>query len=174
MTSSDPFERHGIDHLSPSSLRLWRDAPAVWIGKYLLRAPDEVGPGAWRGKAVEAGVDQLLYGQQAGAAATGLEDARKAISLGDDRAHLYWTAAALAAAELKDQGSPMDDPLNGEGREYLTKAVANGYPRTVLRPHFKLLPLIAQWESLIPPAESAEQQATKMDDDIRLIDPISD
>jgi len=69
MTSSDPFERHGIDHLSPSSLRLWRDAPAVWIGKYLLRAPDEVGPGAWRGKAVEAGVDQLLYGQQAGAAA---------------------------------------------------------------------------------------------------------
>jgi hypothetical protein len=65
----DPFERHGIDHLSPSSLRLWREAPAVWIGKYLLRAPDEAGPGAWRGLAVEAGVDQLLYGQDIGKAA---------------------------------------------------------------------------------------------------------
>jgi len=60
-TGGDPFERHGIDHLSPSSLRLWREAPAVWIGKYLLRAPDESGPGAWRGQAVEAGVDRLLY-----------------------------------------------------------------------------------------------------------------
>src|SRR5215831_275305 len=66
---NDPFERHGIDHLSPSSLRLWREAPAVWIGKYLLRAPDEAGPGAWRGQAVEAGVDQLLFGQDIGKAA---------------------------------------------------------------------------------------------------------
>lgn len=68
MTSSDPFERHGIDHLSPSSLRLFRDNAAVWVGKYLLRAPDEVGPGAWRGQAVEAGVDRLLYGMDGGAA----------------------------------------------------------------------------------------------------------
>src|SRR5262245_45996581 len=60
--TSDPFERHGIDHLSPSSLRLWRDAPAVWIGKYMLRAPDETGPGAWRGKAIEVAVDRLLFG----------------------------------------------------------------------------------------------------------------
>jgi hypothetical protein len=61
-TNSDPFERHGIDHLSPSSLRLWRDNPSVWIGKYLLHAPDEAGPGAWRGLAVEAGVNRLLFG----------------------------------------------------------------------------------------------------------------
>src|SRR5262245_43561642 len=59
---SDPFERHQIKHLSPSSLRLWRDEPAVWIGKYLLHAPDESGPGGWRGQAVEAGGDQLLSG----------------------------------------------------------------------------------------------------------------
>jgi hypothetical protein len=65
---TDPFERHSIDHLSPSSLRLFRDAPAVWCGKYLLKAPDEVGPGAWRGKAIEAGVDRLLYGFDPGTA----------------------------------------------------------------------------------------------------------
>ena len=68
MTSSDPFERHGIDHLSPSSLRLFRDALPVWIGKYMLKATDEVGPGAWRGQAVEAGVDRLLYGFDGGVA----------------------------------------------------------------------------------------------------------
>jgi len=59
---ADPFERHGIDHLSPSSLRMWREAPVVWIGKYLLRAEDQAGPGAWRGKAVEIGVDRMLFG----------------------------------------------------------------------------------------------------------------
>jgi hypothetical protein len=34
----------------------------VWIGKYMLKAVDEAGPGAWRGRAVEAGVDRLLFG----------------------------------------------------------------------------------------------------------------
>ena len=68
MTSSDPFEKHQIDHLSPSSLRLFRECLPVWLGKYLLRAPDEVGPGAWRGQAVEAGVDRLLYGFDGGTA----------------------------------------------------------------------------------------------------------
>src|SRR5215470_1180630 len=58
----DPFKRHGIDHLSPSSLRLWRDCPAVWVGRYLLRVSDEAGPAAWRGQAVEAAMDRLLYG----------------------------------------------------------------------------------------------------------------
>jgi hypothetical protein len=59
--SSDPFTRHGIDHLSPSSLRLFRDNQAVWIGRYLLHVPDEAGPKAWRGTAVEAGLDQVLF-----------------------------------------------------------------------------------------------------------------
>ena len=66
--TKDPFERHGITHLSPSSLRLYRDCPTVWAAKYLLKIPDDAGPGAWRGQAVEAGVDQLIFGQEAGTA----------------------------------------------------------------------------------------------------------
>jgi hypothetical protein len=73
MATSDPFERHGITHLSPSSLRLYKDAPAVWVGKYMLHAPDEVGPGAWRGKAVEAGVDRLLFGMDGPAAVAAMQ-----------------------------------------------------------------------------------------------------
>src|SRR5262245_55367961 len=60
--TSDPFKRHGLDHLSPSSLRLFRAEPAIWLAKYLLRVSDEIGPAAWRGTAVEAGVDMLLFG----------------------------------------------------------------------------------------------------------------
>jgi hypothetical protein len=60
--TTDPFDRHFIKHLSPSSLRLWRENPAAWIAKYLLRASDEAGPSAWRGRAVEAGVDRLVFG----------------------------------------------------------------------------------------------------------------
>ena len=35
--TKDPFEKHGIEHLSPSSMRLFRENLAVWTGKYLLR-----------------------------------------------------------------------------------------------------------------------------------------
>jgi hypothetical protein len=30
------FERHGIDHLSPSSLNLWAAEPALWVMERLL------------------------------------------------------------------------------------------------------------------------------------------
>jgi hypothetical protein len=73
--ATDPFERHGIDHLSPSSLRMFREAPAAWIGKYMLRCKDDAGPKAWRGLAVEAGVDQLVFGQPAGAAVEAMNTA---------------------------------------------------------------------------------------------------
>lgn len=57
------FERHGIKHLSASSLRLYRDQPAAWVCRYLMGIKDEAGPGAWRGTAVEAGLDHHLFGQ---------------------------------------------------------------------------------------------------------------
>lgn len=59
----DPFEKHGIKHLSPSSLRLYREEPAAWVCRYLMRVKDESGPGAWRGQAVEAAMDHVLFGQ---------------------------------------------------------------------------------------------------------------
>lgn len=57
------FEKHGIKHLSASSLRLYRDQPAAWVCRYLMGIKDEAGPGAWRGQAVEAGLDHYLFGQ---------------------------------------------------------------------------------------------------------------
>jgi len=54
---SNPFERHGIDHLSASSLNLWAAEPALWIMERLLRRRSPSGIPAARGKAVEAGVN---------------------------------------------------------------------------------------------------------------------
>jgi hypothetical protein len=59
----DAFSRHGIKHLSPSSLALYRAEPHLWCLRYLHKIPDESDkPAAWRGTAVEAGLDAYLYG----------------------------------------------------------------------------------------------------------------
>lgn len=60
---SNPFGRHGIDHLSPSSLALYRKQPSLWCLRYLHGIKDEANAAMWRGSAVEAGVDKILYEQ---------------------------------------------------------------------------------------------------------------
>jgi hypothetical protein len=56
---SNPFERHGIAHLSPSHLNLYASSPAKWALCYLHKFK-EVGPSMWRGQAVEAGIISYL------------------------------------------------------------------------------------------------------------------
>jgi hypothetical protein len=50
------FERHGLEHLSASSLNLWAAQPALWIMERLLGRRTPPGVIAARGKAVEHGV----------------------------------------------------------------------------------------------------------------------
>lgn len=64
------FERHGIKHLSASSLALYRNQPSLFVLQYLYGVKGEAGPAAWRGSAVEAGVDLALYWSDEGAAPT--------------------------------------------------------------------------------------------------------
>lgn len=56
------FQLHGIDHLSPSSLNLWRDSPGIWALRYLARVKDDGNAAMWRGTAVENGMAALLRG----------------------------------------------------------------------------------------------------------------
>lgn len=58
----DPFQKHGIDHLSVSSLKLWWNEPARWVAHYLYGVKDQRRPAAWRGDAVEAGLNHILAG----------------------------------------------------------------------------------------------------------------
>jgi hypothetical protein len=50
------FERHGIDHLSASSLNLWAAEPALWAMERLLGRRSPTSAVAARGKAVEHGI----------------------------------------------------------------------------------------------------------------------
>lgn len=56
----NPFERHNIKHLSPSSLQTYQANPSLWVGRYLLKWADDAGPKAWVGNAVEAGLASYL------------------------------------------------------------------------------------------------------------------
>src|ERR1044072_8265879 len=57
----NPFQRYNIEHLSASSLNLYAEEPAFWSLVYLHGYKDQAGPKAWRGSAVEAGLDIWLY-----------------------------------------------------------------------------------------------------------------
>lgn len=55
------FEKHGITHLSASSVNLFIAAPALWCASYLMKRRTPVGPAAHRGTAIEAGVEAGLF-----------------------------------------------------------------------------------------------------------------
>lgn len=73
-----PFDRHGITHLSPSSLNCYAEQPAFWALKYLHGYKDDGNPAMWRGSAVEAGLDHWLF----------KHDERSALSAASDRFEL--------------------------------------------------------------------------------------
>ncbi len=56
----NPFEQHGLQHLSVSQLNLWANAPGVYVMERLLKRSAPVGAAAHRGTAVEAGVEHGL------------------------------------------------------------------------------------------------------------------
>src|SRR5688572_29614415 len=71
---SNAFEKHGIAHLSPSSLNEWMNDPLIWSIKYLGKHRDDYAPAAWRGQAVEDGLTAVLRGGDgAGVAAATFE-----------------------------------------------------------------------------------------------------
>lgn len=55
------LERHGITHLSASSVNLFIAQPALWCASYLMGKRPPVGPAAHRGTAIECGVEAGLF-----------------------------------------------------------------------------------------------------------------
>lgn len=79
----NPFEKHGITHLSPSSLNTYAADQAYWALKYLLSSASDAGEKAWRGSAVEAGLDYWLFKRDKGAAQKAALDRFELEALGD-------------------------------------------------------------------------------------------
>jgi hypothetical protein len=58
---ANAFERHGLDHLSASSINLFVAQPAMWAMQKLMGRKSGVGPAAHRGTSIEAGVEMGLF-----------------------------------------------------------------------------------------------------------------
>ncbi len=106
-----PFERHGIDHLSASSLNAWIAEPAFWVMSYLLNARPPVGCAAHRGTAAEAGISHGLF--------------NPAASVTD--------CAILAMAKFDELAAGSADPKRDEERGNVAGMVREGL--AVLRPY---------------------------------------
>lgn len=61
----NPFEQHGIEHLSPSTISTFTAAPALFVLEKLLKRRQPVGCAAHRGTAVEAGIAHGLMNREA-------------------------------------------------------------------------------------------------------------
>jgi len=47
------YQRHGINHASPSSINQWEEAADVWVAKYLFDKRFPGSPAMWRGIVTE-------------------------------------------------------------------------------------------------------------------------
>ena len=106
------FEKHGIGHLSASSINLWANAPDVWVMQYMFGKRTGMGPAAWRGICSEDAVVQtLLGGDQDAAIATALAKFDKRYLIGTEKTtkerDMITPIVNMAVEELKQYGKPV-------------------------------------------------------------------
>jgi hypothetical protein len=109
--TEDGFQKHGIDHLSASSINLYANAPDVWVVSYLFGRRTPMGPAPWRGICVEDAVVQILMGDSETAAIDkALEKFDKRFPIGDEKTSAerrrIQPMAQLAIEELVEFGKP--------------------------------------------------------------------
>lgn len=132
---SNAFERHGIDHLSASSVNLFIAQPALWCCSYLLKKRPPVGPAAHRGTAIECGVEAGLFDPEMPVAECQKLAADKFHSLtrlsADPRIEKERDTIApsveVALAELRQYGVP-ERPDEAFGRQHKITYVIEGVP----------------------------------------------
>jgi len=120
------FEKHGITHLSASSVNLFIAQPALWCASYLLKKRPAVGPAAHRGTSIEAGVEAGLFDPELPVAECQKIALAKFHSLtrlsADPRIEKERDTIApsveIALAELRQYGVP-DKPEGGERQHKL-------------------------------------------------------
>jgi hypothetical protein len=105
------FEKHGLTHLSASSINLYASAPDVWVVSYLFGRKTPMGPAAWRGICTEDAVVQILMGDSETAAIDqALEKFDKRFPIGDEKTSAerrrIQPMTQLAIEELVEFGKP--------------------------------------------------------------------
>lgn len=105
------FTRHGIDHLSASSINLWTNAPDVWVMQYIYGIRTPMGAAAWRGIVVEDAVVETLLGEsEEGAIQKALDKFDKRFIIGTEKTtkerDMITPMVQIAVEELKEFGKP--------------------------------------------------------------------
>lgn len=109
---NNPFEAHGLEHLSPSSCNLFIGSPAMFVMEKLLKKRSPVGAAAHRGTSVEDGV---VAGLKGGTTHEAIDVAKKkfaslTVLSGDPRKEKEENAIAdfvrMGLDELKPYGKP--------------------------------------------------------------------
>jgi len=57
----NPFQHHGVFHLSPSAVNMFTQSPSAWIAKALFGHKFTAGAAAWRGIATEEGLNAYIF-----------------------------------------------------------------------------------------------------------------
>lgn len=129
------FEKHGITHLSASSVNLFVAQPALWCCSYLMRKRTPVGPAAHRGTSIEAGVEAGLFDpelpieqcQKVALAKYHTLTRLNADTRVEKERETIAPSVEVALAELRQYGVP-DAPPEGTGRQWKISRDIAGIP----------------------------------------------
>ena len=118
------FDKHGIKHLSPSSINLWTNAPDVWVAQYLFGKRGPMSAAAMRGICTEDAVVAVLQGKNAdGALDAALEKFDQTFPIGDEKTTkeraMIQPCMELAVQELEQYGEP-EFPEEGQEKISIT------------------------------------------------------
>lgn len=127
------FERHNIDHSSPSSINMWMNAPCAWIAKYLLNEKFSFSLAARAGVLAEDAVVNVLTNgwTQDDAIKAALDEYNKACAFGASDADRKRGEAITgmidgAVSELKQYGEPEFDKSLTDNKQKKIELVCNG------------------------------------------------
>ena len=118
------FDKHGIKHLSASSINLWTNAPDVWCAQYLFGMRGPMSAAAMRGICTEDAVVAVLQGKNAdGALDAALEKFDQTFPIGDEKTTkeraMIQPCMELAVQELEQYGEP-EFPEEGQEKISIT------------------------------------------------------
>ena len=118
------FQKHGIKHLSASSINLWTNAPDVWVAQYLFGKRGPMSAAAMRGICTEDAVVAVLQGKNAdGALDAALEKFDQTFPIGDEKTTkeraMIQPCMELAIQELEQYGEP-EFPEEGQEKISIT------------------------------------------------------
>ena len=161
------FEKHGIKHLSASSINLWTNAPDVWVASYLFKKRTPMGAAAMRGICTEDAVANTLTGKlhKAGALDQALEKFDSMFFMADEKITkeraMIEPCMELTLQELEHYGKP-EFPEDGQTKISITAKTDDfeipviGYLDFVFPDHGVVIDL--KTTGRIPSKMSAEHQ----------------